>query len=51
MKVATHLIFAECCWFATAAVFEVPYETPSVLVVAATSLLPDADYPKSWIGY
>ena len=51
MKVATHLIFAECCWFATAAIFDIPYETPSVLVAAATSLLPDADYPKSWIGH
>ncbi len=51
MKVATHLVFAECCWFATSAIFDVPYETPSVLVAAATSLLPDADYPKSWIGY
>ncbi len=51
MKVATHLIFAECCWFATSAIFDVPYETPSVLVAAATSLLPDADYPKSWIGH
>lgn len=51
MKVATHLIFAECCWFATSAVFDVPYETPSVLVAAVTSLLPDADYPKSWLGY
>lgn len=51
MKVATHLVFAECCWFATSAIFDVPYETPSVLVAAVTSLLPDADYPKSWIGY
>lgn len=51
MKVATHLVFAECCWFATSAVSDVHYETPSVLVAAATSLLPDADYPKSWLGY
>jgi endonuclease YncB( thermonuclease family) len=51
VKVATHLVFAECCWFATSSVFDVPYETPSVLVAAATSLLPDADYPKSWIGH
>lgn len=51
MKVATHLIFAECCWFATSAVFDVQYETSAVLAAAATSILPDADYPKSWIGH
>ncbi len=51
MKVATHLVFAECCWFATTAIFDVNYEVPSVLVAAATSLLPDADYPKSWLGH
>lgn len=51
MKVATHIIFAECCWFATSAVFDVHYETPAVLAVAATAILPDADYPKSWIGH
>ncbi len=51
MKVATHLIFAECCGFATSAIFNVHYETPSVLIAAATSVLPDADYPKSWIGH
>lgn len=39
-KVTTHLILAECCWFATSAVFDVPYETPSVLVAAVTPLLP-----------
>jgi endonuclease YncB( thermonuclease family) len=51
VKVATHLIFAECCWFATSAVFDVHYETPAVLAAAATSILPDADYPKSWLGH
>ena len=51
MKVATHLIFAECCWFATSAVFDIHYETPAVLAAAASSLLPDADYPKSWLGH
>ena len=51
MRVATHLIFAECCWFATTAVFDIHYETPAVLVTAATSVLPDADYPRSWIGH
>ena len=51
MKVATHLIFAECCWFATSAVFDVHYEIPAVLAAAATSILPDADYPKSWLGH
>lgn len=51
MKVATHLIFAECCWFAASAVFDVDYETPSVLAAAVSSVLPDADYPKSWLGY
>ncbi len=51
MKVATHLVFAECCWFALSAIGDVQYETPAVLAAAATSLLPDADYPKSWLGY
>jgi endonuclease YncB( thermonuclease family) len=51
VKVATHIIFAECCGFATSAIFNVHYETPSVLIAAATSVLPDADYPKSWIGH
>jgi endonuclease YncB( thermonuclease family)/membrane-bound metal-dependent hydrolase YbcI (DUF457 family) len=51
VKVATHLIFAECCWFATSAVFDVHYETPAVLAAAVTSVLPDADYPRSWLGH
>ena len=51
MRVVTHLIFAECCWFATSAVFDIHYEIPAVLVTAATSVLPDADHPKSWIGH
>jgi endonuclease YncB( thermonuclease family) len=51
VKVATHLVFAECCWFATSAVFDVRYETPAVLAVALTSVLPDADYPGSWPGH
>jgi endonuclease YncB( thermonuclease family) len=51
MKVATHLGFAECCLFATSAVLDVHYGVPEVFIVAAASLLPDADYPKSWLGY
>ena len=51
MKVATHLVFAEFCWFATSAVLDVHYESAEVIAVAAASLLPDADYPKSWLGY
>jgi endonuclease YncB( thermonuclease family)/membrane-bound metal-dependent hydrolase YbcI (DUF457 family) len=51
VKVATHLIFAECCWFATSAVFDVHYETPAVLAAAVASVLPDADYPGSWLGH
>ena len=47
----THLLFAECCWFATSAVFEVRYGVSEVFAVAAASMLPDADYPKSWIGH
>ncbi|HEY6710809.1 MAG TPA: metal-dependent hydrolase [Rubrobacter sp.] len=47
----THLGFAECCWFATSAVFDVRYGVPEVFAVAAASMLPDADYPKSWLGY
>ncbi len=51
MKVATHIVFAECCLFATSAVFDIHYGVPEVFTVAAASLLPDADYPKSWLGY
>jgi endonuclease YncB( thermonuclease family) len=51
VKIATHLVFAECCWFATSAIFDIHYGTSAVLVAAATSILPDADYPKSWLGY
>jgi endonuclease YncB( thermonuclease family) len=51
VKVVTHLIFAECCWFATSAVFDVHYEIPAVLAAAAASILPDADHPKSWLGH
>ncbi len=51
MKVATHLVFAECCWFATSAVLDVHYETAAVLAAAAASILPDADCPGSWLGY
>jgi endonuclease YncB( thermonuclease family) len=51
LKVATHVVFAECCWFAASAVFDVHYETPAVLAAAAASILPDADDPKSWLGH
>jgi endonuclease YncB( thermonuclease family) len=51
MKIATHLIFAECCWFAISAVLDVHYDASAVLIVAATSVLPDADNPKSWLGH
>jgi membrane-bound metal-dependent hydrolase YbcI (DUF457 family) len=51
VKIATHVVFAECSWFATSAVLDVHYGTPVVLAVAATSVLPDADYPKSWLGH
>ena len=51
MKVVTHLVFAECCWFAISAVVDVHYGPTEVLAVAATSVLPDADDPKSWPGH
>ncbi|BBL79303.1 hypothetical protein RxyAA322_11570 [Rubrobacter xylanophilus] len=51
MKVATHIVFGECCLFAASAVFDFHYETPSVLAAALCSVLPDADYPKSWLGH
>lgn len=51
MRVATHLIFAECCWFATSAVLDVHYEVTSVLLTATASVLPDVDHPRSWIGH
>jgi endonuclease YncB( thermonuclease family) len=51
LKVATHIIFAQCCWFATSAVFDVHYGSVEILAVAAASLLPDADEPGSWVGH
>jgi endonuclease YncB( thermonuclease family) len=51
LNVATHLVFAECCWFATSAVFDVHYGTSAVLSVAVASVLPDAGYPGSTLGY
>jgi len=51
VKVATHIVFGECCLFAASAVFDFHYETPSVLAAALCSVLPDADYPKSWLGH
>jgi membrane-bound metal-dependent hydrolase YbcI (DUF457 family) len=51
VKVATHIVFGECCLFAASAVFDFHYETPSVLAAAVCSVLPDADYPKSWLGH
>jgi len=50
VRTATHLIFAESCWFATSAVLNVHYQVPAMLVVAVTSVLPDADYPTNWPG-
>lgn len=51
MKVATHIVFAECCFFAVSAVGDVHYGTTAVLATAAASILLDADYPRSWIGH
>ncbi len=51
MKIATYLVFAECCWFAISAVVNVHYGAAEVLTVAATSVLPDVDDPKSWLGH
>jgi LexA-binding, inner membrane-associated putative hydrolase len=51
LKVATHVIFAECCWFASSAIFDVHYGSVEVLAVAVASLIPDAEDPGSWIGY
>jgi endonuclease YncB( thermonuclease family) len=51
VRIATHLIFAECCWFATSAVLDVHYELSSVLLAAAASVLPDVDHPKSPFGH
>jgi len=50
LRVVTHIVFAEACWFVTAAVFDVHYELPSVAAAAVAGILPDADYPKSWTG-
>lgn len=51
MKVATHVVFAEACWFGTCTLFDVEYGSAAVISAAAFSILPDADYPKSWVGY
>jgi membrane-bound metal-dependent hydrolase YbcI (DUF457 family)/endonuclease YncB( thermonuclease family) len=51
VKVATHIVFSECCMFAASAIFDFHYETTSVVAAAICSILPDADYPKSWLGH
>jgi endonuclease YncB( thermonuclease family) len=51
VKVATHVVFSECCLFVASAIFDFHYETPSVITAAICSVLPDADYPKSWLGH
>jgi LexA-binding, inner membrane-associated putative hydrolase len=51
VKVGTHVVFSECCLFSASAVFDFHYETPSVIAAAVCSILPDADYPKSWLGH
>jgi membrane-bound metal-dependent hydrolase YbcI (DUF457 family) len=51
VKVATHIVFSECSPFAASAIFDFHYETPSVIAAAVCSVLPDADYPKSWLGH
>lgn len=51
MKVATHVVFAEAAWFGCSALFDIDYGVPEVGVVALASVLPDADYPESWLGY
>ncbi len=50
MKVATHMVFSESCLLCASAVLDFRYETTSVLVTDVCSVLPDADYPKSWLG-
>ncbi|HED05045.1 MAG TPA: nuclease [Candidatus Fraserbacteria bacterium] len=51
MKVLTHLVAAEVVWFATTAIFEVDYPVAAIGVAAGAALLPDIDYPASWVGF
>jgi len=51
MKVLTHIVAAEAAWFATSALFEVDYGVGAMAVAAGAALLPDIDYPNSWIGH
>ena len=51
MKVLTHVVAAEACWFLGATLFEVDYPPEAMAVAAAASLLPDLDYPESWAGF
>lgn len=50
MKVATHIVFGQACWFGTSALIDIAYGPGAVLICAAASILPDADYPTSWMG-
>lgn len=45
------MVCAEAGWFLTCTLFDVEYGTAAVLSAAVFSILPDADYPKSWVGY
>jgi hypothetical protein len=41
MKVVTHMVFAEACWFSGCTLFDVPYTTTAVVAAAGFSVLPE----------
>lgn len=51
MKTPTHVLFGLALWFLVTGLFELIYPIKIVAVVAIFALLPDIDYPRSWMGF
>jgi len=51
MKVLTHLAGSQVFLLGAAALFEFDYPPEALAAAAAASLLPDLDYPESWLGF
>lgn len=51
MKVATHIVAAEASWFAAAVLFDLESSGACIVAAAVGGILPDLDYPDSWVGY
>lgn len=50
MTAPTHVAFISACYLGATAAFHYPIQAAHVLILGLSSLLPDVDYPQSWIG-